>query len=1116
MWSKNILTSFCLAAGFSALTLVPTTVSAQDSTSGAISGTVKDKATGESLAGVTVYITSLSQKNSYNAITNESGYFKVSSLPPGDYSVLYIYLNIKTKQPSVHVSIGKSSQQYAKIDLTQTSGATYITKGRPTIDTTKTTQGVVIDKLFTESLPIPGGTFESSLSIASGAQDDGVGISFSGSSSLENQYVVDGVNTTGLGYGTVGSPVINEFIEETEIITGGYMAEHGRSTGGVVNVVTQSGTNDFHGVVFGTFTNSWFQIENDSTPFQSWIDVESNLAYDLSVGATLGGPIIKDKLWFFVGIVPRVIARDNIKITKRRTDCREILDDGTESKCDPTQFADGEPDENDVGDFIYEELDRKKLRSQATVYNFVAKINYSPSPEHAGQMTIGGTPSNQQSIGFLGEPQAVSRDQQTVTTDLSVKWTSKFNDAKTTVEAVLGVHRNSFASSSISEEANNVAQEHLVLGNFGTWAAGSNRLNPSEVRESKKTIDGCKDSMDPNLDPYDLIPNCPDTGVGYRVGGAGFLSDQIEQRTSGKLALLQRLEAQGNHEIKVGLDVESNFRNSKRVLSGDMRFTNRQDLGNVEVFRYVALAPQGDDSSEFGDICGRGMGIMGNSQVVACDYTPSGDVEGRTLNFASYLQDSWQILPHLTLNVGLRYEEQRLRNAEHLQGTISPHDGTKFETNAMTLRNMWAPRVGIIYDWTKEGRSKVYANWGRYYESIPMDINDRSFGGEGWMTSSYDTSNKEQCGEIDKSIGSPSGPGCIATGATPSEGDTLNGAGVLVAPGLKAQYLDETILGVEYELIDNLKFGLALQNRTLGRVLEDLSTDNAKTYILANPGSWPEEEERALEAKISKTTDVTELNRLKNQLQQFRGIRNFDAPRRDYNSATLSLTKSFSNNFFVQSSYVYSRTEGNYQGLFSSQNGQIDPNITSLFDLPELMANRDGPLPQDRPHFFKIDGAYIFDLEKAGEIKVGTSFRALSGTPINVLSSHYRYGSNETMLLKRGSMGRIDFNVNASVKLSYKIELSKGMQFEGWVDIFNLNAFDFLLGQGTASVDETYTFSNTNPVVGGKYEDLVYLKGLSQGTGAETGVPVSRNLNYGKERGIYRAPSAQFGARLRF
>ena len=77
--------------------------------------------------------------------------------------------------------------------------------------------------------------------------------SFSGSSSLENQYFVDGVNTTGLTFGTVGTPVINDFIEEIEVITGGYNAEYGRATGGIVNVVTKTGSNEFKGSVFGYY-----------------------------------------------------------------------------------------------------------------------------------------------------------------------------------------------------------------------------------------------------------------------------------------------------------------------------------------------------------------------------------------------------------------------------------------------------------------------------------------------------------------------------------------------------------------------------------------------------------------------------------------------------------------------------------------------------------------------------------------------------------------------------------------------------------------------------------------------------------------------------------------------
>lgn len=1115
MFSKKQIIRACAAFGvLAAPAIAPVAVHAQDSTTGAISGTVKDKATGELLAGVTVVITSVERKNNYNAISDGGGRFKVASLPPGDYSVLLIYGDTKSKM-SVRVSINKNQQLFPKLDLTQLGGETVTIRGRALIDTTKTAQGIVIDKAFTENLPIPGRTFESALEVAAGAIDDGVGVSFSGSSSLENQYVVDGVNTTGLGYGTVGSPVINEFVEEIEVVTGGYMAEHGRSTGGVVNVVTQSGTNDFHGTVFTQFSNSLLQKRNDRNPIESWVDVERNLAYDLSLGATLGGPIIKDKLWFFVGVAPRLIANDTERITKRQTDCRERMANGELSTCDPA-LGDGIPDEGDDGFLIYDELDRNTLRYQATEYQFVSKINYQPTPEHAGQVTFSGTPNTQQNIGIAGEAQAVSRDVQVLTTDMSAKWTSKLNDAKTTIEAVVGMHRSTFQSGSIDDDANKLPHELLQFGNFGDWAAGTNTTT-GQPRESAATIQGCQDSMDPVRDPYQFIDNCPDDlGIGYGTGGIGFLGDEEEQRTSGRVSVTQRVQAAGSHEIKGGLDFESNFLNKKRLMSGDVYFTNRQGgFNQIEVFRYVALAPEGDDSGRFNDVCDRSRSQQDGGPQ-ACDYTPPGDVKGKTLNFATYLQDSWQILPNLTLNAGMRYEEQRLRNAQHLQGTTAVGTGQTLGKNAMLLQNMWAPRLGLIYDWTKEGRSKVYGSWGRYYESIPLNINDRSFGGESWQRSTYDSSDEDQCGTPDPNLAGPAGAACVANGQDPAQGDRLTGAGVLVATGIEAQYLDEAILGVEYEVMEDLKVGLSFKNRKLGKVLEDLSTDNADTYVLANPGSWSQEEEDKLLSQLESETDTSEIARLTNQLNQFRGIRQFDTPRRDYNAVEATLSKRFSRRMMIQSSYTYSRTEGNYQGLFSSNNGQIDPNITSLFDLPELMANRDGALPQDQPHSFKLDGYYGFDFKEAGELTTGLSFRAFSGTPINAVGAHYLYGTNETMLLPRGAMGRIDFNYNASMHFGFKRDLGKGMELEGFLDFFNLTAFDFITGQGVASVDNVYTRLNVNPVVGGSYEDLVFLKELDQGNGAETGNAARRNRNFGNSTALYAAPSARIGARLTF
>ena len=109
---------------------------------------------------------------------------------------------------------------------------------------------------------------------------------------------------------------------------------------------------------------------------------------------------------------------------------------------------------------------------------------------------------------------------------------------------------------------------------------------------------------------------------------------------------------------------------------------------------------------------------------------PGTQVGGQTIDWAAYLRDSWRPFRTLTLNAGVRYEDQRLRYATALRGTTDPLTGDHIGTTAMALTGNFAPRLGAIWDPTAEGHSKLFASWGRFYEAIPMDINDRSFGGE--------------------------------------------------------------------------------------------------------------------------------------------------------------------------------------------------------------------------------------------------------------------------------------------------------------------------------------------------------------------------------------------------
>ncbi len=1079
-------------------------------TTGAIQGVVTDTSSGDALAGVTVVVTSGSV--SQTAITEEDGSYRITGLTPGDYLVTFFFGDTTIERKNINVGVDKTTPVFQKINTQAAVQETIVIEDKPpAIDPTSTTQGITIDQEYTRNIPVPGRTFESTLGAAAGSQGDGLGVAFSGSTSLENQYYVDGVNTTGLRYGTSGSPVINNFIEEIEVITGGYNAEYGRATGAVVNVATITGDNTLKGEVFFTGRPGVLVAEREFTPFEgASIDTIGNLDYSIDGGFVLSGPIVKDKLWFAVGIAPQYSRTKITRTTKRRMDCQQLLPSGALSPCDPDfdnpstpeveGYADGTADvDPDTGFTLFETLGRRNLYVDGGGINVLGKLNYALRPEHQGQVSVFALPGRSNGKETYGLPQAGDYTLSGITADVAAKWTSKFNDNKTEVETVIGWHHDSTKLTPKFSQAGITPYEQLVFGNLGTWSGLG--------YEDAATANGCIDNA--GGDPYPLIENCPDlVGHGYQVGGIGVILDDADNRYSAKLSVTQRVKAVGNHEIKAGVDVDDNRLTEPRTYTGGVYYLNLQDRGTILGNRFIQVAPVGTTDPKFDEICRHTPSGAMQPVDQPCRYIgQSGEgsmVEGQTLNWSVFLRDSWQIRPNLTVNAGLRYEEQRLRYAEYLRDDVDVNTNQPFGKNAMTMTNMWAPRVGVLYDWTKEGRSKIYGHWGRFYESIPMDINSRSFAGEVFLRQTFDAG---RCGEAPPGYGGPSGNGCNPDDAA---NDIIGINGTLVAPGIKPQYMDERILGVEYELAEDLKIGIAYQNRELGRVIEDVSTDGAATYIIANPGEWDESEEADLMARIEAEDDPGQRARLENLLRQYRGIRQFDPPSRNYHALQFTLTRRFSKALYMQGSYTYSKTKGNFPGLISYDNGQVDPNISSQYDLIELTSNRYGSLPQDRPHYIKLDGYYQFDLKQAGQLTTGTRIRALSGTPRQALAAHWLYGFNESFLLPRGTVGRTQFETGLDIHVGYARKLKSNMELEVFSDI--INVFN---DQGVAGVSNAFTVSNSNPIIGGSYEDLIWAK-ANGNTGGETAEPIRRNPNYGNTTSRYSPLTVQLGARLSF
>lgn len=236
---------------------------AQETTTGSLTGTVID-VQGAPMPGATVSATSAQGSRSF--ATDSAGRFFARYLTPGKHAVKVEQGGFSpVEQKNVDVRLGQRLELSFTMKVGGLEETVEVVGAAPVIDTSSTTAGGVLDNESLKRLPV-GRNFTDSLYLLPGVSSSGglgeANPSIAGASGLENNYVVDGVNITHVGYGGVGvyggfslqgNGVTQEFIKETQVKTAGFEAEYGQATGGVVNVVTQSGTNDLHGSVFAYF-----------------------------------------------------------------------------------------------------------------------------------------------------------------------------------------------------------------------------------------------------------------------------------------------------------------------------------------------------------------------------------------------------------------------------------------------------------------------------------------------------------------------------------------------------------------------------------------------------------------------------------------------------------------------------------------------------------------------------------------------------------------------------------------------------------------------------------------------------------------------------------------------
>jgi hypothetical protein len=1103
---KKLSTFMAAALAFGGVALIKSETSyAQSMTVGQLRGVVRDTGAKEPAVGATVVATSPALQGEQVVISDENGQYFVTSLPPGMYTLTVYYNDATYSRGNVLVQVGKEAVVNISVNSVSNAGkpkgeVIEIKGTAPIVDQGSTKTGITLTSDYTNNVPT-GRTFGATMGAAAGSQGDQYGISFGGSTSVENTYVVEGINTTDTAYGQLSSNLPNEFINETEVISGGYNAEYGRATGGIVNVVTKSGSNEFHGSVFGNFSPSAFTAAAKTVQTVGGsVDNRLNQGNIGDVGAEIGGPIVKDKLWFHVGFDPSFANSSNTRIVQSQID----------------ENQDGVPDVDPVTGFTkHTEVSRSTTDGSAKTYYFTAKINGAIDQNNQFQISAFGNPRT------ADRPYTGSGSQSTTAgltdnllhqsggaEDVSGKWTSKLNGGKTEFDAVVGYH-HAFSNTTSGTPVGN---QDFTYYNY------SRSLNDFADIEGSQISAKCSDGPG---DAYSKIVNCPVSR--YQESGLGLLEDRTNDRLTASLAITQRVKLAGYHVFKGGIDYEGSTYNTTQTYSGGYGSFRRSAAGTWRLNNFYDLVrnltpaevanPTSVTLSQGQTLCSSGRAL--------CQQTPTLARDASDGSLGAYLQDSWQIVPNFTLNFGVRFEHQSAGIPSQVQGTVTPQGETVGSTG-FTLNN-WAPRLGFVWDPTQEGKSKIFAHWGRFYENIPMDLNIRSLGGEIDNIANLNSHHlmpgaagyDPNC-NVDHAAGQQAGS--LLKNCTDFTQVSIFGSGVeYVTPGMQGQYSQEFILGGEYEILPDTKVGLTYTHRTLPVVVEDIFLANGD-YGITNPSENFDEEANKLLAKAKTEQMSTDPNvKAQGNLDASRAngmfrVKLYDKPSRNYDAVTLSLTQRPTKNSLILASYVYSKEQGNFPGLFSTETGQLDPNISSQFDLPALLANRYGALGLDRPHNIKLDGFYRFDLKQAGLVTVGTSLRAQSGIAHNVLGADATYGPGESYILQRGAAIRSPTTGQADFHLSYGRRLNKTQTLEIFGDVFNITD-----AQQEASTDENYTTDAVRPIVGGDMNDLKHVKSISADTSAETAHTPVLNPNFGHTVQYLQAPrSFRFGVRLMF